>query len=282
MDLTDLREYQPGDDVRAIDWNVTARMDTPYIRQYAEDREVCAWFLLDMSPSVDFGTAAGERLKRTVLVDLVATLARILTRRGNRVGAIVYTDRVQGATPARGGRLQVLRLIDDLIGQPRLGRAPETDLAALLDAGRQVIKRRSLVFVMSDFISLPGWERRLDFLNRRHEVVAMRLVDPREVQLPDVGPLIMQDAETGEQLFIDASDPGFRERYADIARQQESALLESLAGCGADVLELATDDDLLDALMRFADLRRQRARAKVPLRFPTAMRRAAPMTEAAR
>ena len=260
MDLTDLREYQPGDDVRAIDWNVTARMDTPYIRQYAEDREVCAWFLLDMSPSVDFGTAAGERLKRTVLVDLVATLARILTRRGNRVGAIVYTDRVQGATPARGGRLQVLRLIDDLIGQPRLGRAPETDLAALLDAGRQIIKRRSLVFVVSDFISLPGWERRLDFLNRRHEVVAMRLVDPREVELPEVGPLIMQDAETGEQLLVDTRERGFRRRFEAAARDREAAVHAAFTRAGVDALTLSTEEDLVAAIVRMTQLRRRRRR----------------------
>ena len=136
MDLADLREYQPGDDVRYIDWNVTARMDTPYVRQYHEDREITAWFLLDLSPSVDFGTVDADRLKRTVLIDFVTTLARLLTRRGNRVGAVFYGSRVERTIPARGGRVQVLRLIQDLLGQPRLSGAPFTDLSPLLDGRR--------------------------------------------------------------------------------------------------------------------------------------------------
>ena len=168
VDFADLREYQPGDDVRYIDWNVTARMDTPYVRQYVEDREITAWFLLDLSPSMDFGTV--QSLKRSVLIDFVATLARLLTRHGNRVGAMFYGSRVERTIPARGGRLQVLRLINDLLKQPQLPRAPFTDLTPLLEAGLQGIKRRSLIFVISDFISAPGWERPLSLLNQRHEV----------------------------------------------------------------------------------------------------------------
>ncbi|MGZ6313202.1 MAG: DUF58 domain-containing protein [Candidatus Limnocylindrales bacterium] len=142
MDLADLREYQPGDDVRYIDWNVTARIDTPHVREYAEDREITAWFLLDLSPSVDFGTVDADRQKRTVLVDFVATLARLLTRRGNRVGAIFYGSQVERTIPARGGRLQVLQLVNDLLRHPRHANAPFTDLRPLLDAGRQALKRR--------------------------------------------------------------------------------------------------------------------------------------------
>src|SRR5664279_3686667 len=120
IDFADLREYQPEDDIRYIDWNVTARMDTPYTPQYVEDREITAWFLLDLSPSVDFGTLETERVKRTVLIDFVATLARVLTRHGNRVGAIFYDTQVERVVPARGGRIQVLRLVNDLLNQPRL------------------------------------------------------------------------------------------------------------------------------------------------------------------
>ena len=162
-------------------------MDTPYVREYVEDREITAWFLLDLSPSVDFGTVESERLKRSVLVDFVTTLARLLTRHGNRVGAVFYGSRVERTIPARGGRIQVLRLINDLLRQPRLPRAPFTDLAPLLEAGQHAIKRRSLVFVISDFISAPGWERPLNLLTQRHEVLAVRLFDRREVELPDVG-----------------------------------------------------------------------------------------------
>src|SRR5574342_366891 len=212
VDFADLREYQPEDDIRYIDWNVTARMNTPYIRQYVEDREITAWFLLDLSPSMDFGTV--ETLKRTVLIDFVTTLARLLTRHGNRVGAMFANggSRVERTIPARGGRIQVLRLVNDLLKQPRLPRAPFTNLTPSLAAGLHSIKRRSLVFVISDFISVPGWERPLNSLNRRHEVLAIRLWDPREVELPDIGPLLMEDAETGEQLYVDTQDRKFRQR----------------------------------------------------------------------
>jgi uncharacterized protein (DUF58 family) len=260
IDLVDLREYQPGDDVRAIDWNVTARMDTPYVREYVEDREVTAWFLLDLSPSVDFGSADSERVKRTVLIDFVATLARVLTRRGNRVGAMFYDSALERTIPARGGRDQVLRLIDDLLRQPRLVRAPFTDLAPLLDAGHSVIKRRSLIFIVSDFISVPGWDRSLSLLNRRHEVVAVRLTDPREVELPDVGTLIMEDAETGERIYVDTHDSKFRGRFAEAAARREAEIKGAFGRAGVEVLSLSTDDDLVRAIVRMATLRRRRRR----------------------
>jgi uncharacterized protein (DUF58 family) len=258
VDFADLREYQPGDDIRYIDWNVTARMDTPYVRQYMEDREITAWFLLDLSPSVDFGTVANMALKRTVLVDFVATLARLLTRHGNRVGAIFYSGRVERSIPAQGGRLQVLRLIHDLLNQPRLPRAPFTDLTPLLEAGLATIHRRSLVFVISDFISAPGWERPLNLLNRRHEVLAVRLWDPREVELPDIGWVLMEDAETGEQLYVDTHDRKFRQRFAQAAQEREIALKAAFNRAGVDALELGTDEDLVRAIVRFAALRKQR------------------------
>jgi uncharacterized protein (DUF58 family) len=260
VDLADLREYQPGDDVRYIDWNVTARMDTPYVRQYTEDREITAWFLLDLSPSVDFGNVETERLKRSVLIDFVTTLARLLTRRGNRVGAVFYGSRVECTIPARGGRLQVLHLINDLLRQPQLASAPFTDLSPLLDAARSAIKRRSLVFVISDFISAPGWERPLNFLNRRHEVFAVRLVDGREIELPDVGPLMMQDAETGEQLYVDTHDKRFRRRFAELGREREAAINAAFTRSGVEALSLSTDEDIVTAIVRMATLRRRRRR----------------------
>jgi uncharacterized protein (DUF58 family) len=256
IDFADLREYQPEDDIRYIDWNVTARMNTPYIRQYVEDREITAWFLLDLSPSVDFGTQQTQ--KRTVLVDFVATLARLLTRHGNRVGAIFYGSRIERTIPARGGRTHVLRLVNDLIKQPRLTRASFTDLAPLIEGGLHVIKRRSLVFIISDFISAPGWERPLSLLNRRHEVLAIRLYDPREMELPDVGLVIMEDAETGEQLYVDTHDKRFRLRFQEAAHQREAALTEAFKHAGVDVLSLSTEEDMVRAIVRFATLRQQR------------------------
>jgi uncharacterized protein (DUF58 family) len=260
VDFADLREYQPGDDIRYIDWNVTARMNTPYVRQYVEDREITAWFLLDLSPSVDFGTT--QNLKRTVLIDFVTTLARLLTRHGNRVGAMFASggSRIERTIPARGGRIQVLRLVNDLLKQPRLPRAPFTNLTPLFEGGLHAIKRRSLVFIVSDFISAPGWERPLNLLNQRHEVLAVRVWDPREVELPDVGPIIMEDAETGDQLYVDTHDKKFRARFEEAARRHEAALNAAFKHAGVDVLSLSTEEDLVRAIVRFATLRQQRRR----------------------
>src|SRR5258705_7225386 len=212
LDLADIREYAFGDDVRHIDWNVTARLDTPYVREYLEDREINAHFLLDLSPSVDFGTV--DRRKRDLLIDFTGLLARLLTRHGNRVGATLYGSRVERSIPARGGRVQVLRILNELEKRPRLESSPLTSLSDLLDSGMRGLKRRSLVFVVSDFFSAAGWEERLERIARRHETLAVRLADPREDELPDIGTVILTDSETGEQLRVNTGDPRFRERFA--------------------------------------------------------------------
>ncbi len=256
LDLADLREYQVEDDIRYIDWNVTARMNTPYVRQYIEDREISAWFLLDLSPSMDFGTV--QSLKRSVLIDFVGVLSRLLTRHGNRVGAILYTNRVERTIPARGGRVQVLRLVNDLLKQPRLPKSPFTDLKPLLESGLNMIKRRSLVFIISDFISAPGWERPLSLLNQRHEVLAVRLWDPREVELPDIGLIVMEDAETGEQLYVDTGDKKFRARFQEAAQRREQELNAIFRRAGVDVLPLSTEEDLVRSIVRFSMQRQSR------------------------
>lgn len=259
LELADLREYQFSDDIRYIDWNVTARMQTPYVRQYVEDREVTAWFLLDLSPSVDFGTV--QTLKRNLLIDFVTVLARLLTRHGNRVGAILYTDKVEGVIPAQGGKPHVLRLVNDLLKQPQLKRAPLTDLTGLLEAALRTFRRRSLVFIISDFISAPGWDKPLGMLAQRHEVLAIRLYDPLEMELPDIGTLILEDAETGEQLYIDTHDRHFRKRFVEAARRREYELKVAFGRVGVDVLALSTEDDLANEIVRFAMLRKQQKKA---------------------
>lgn len=256
LDLADLREYQYHDDVRHIDWNVTARLDTPYVREYNEDREINAWFLLDLSPSVDFGSGAVR--KRSVATDFVAVLARLLTRHGNRVGALLYGDKVDTVIPARSGRRHVLHLMNRITSRPELARSSGTRLEELLHSGFQIVKRRSLLFVVSDFISAPGWTKPLSLLARRHEVIAVRLYDPLEMELPDIGLFVMQDAETGEQLFIDSHDRGFRKRFAELARRRETELRGAFREAGVDALELSTDDELSDAILRFAELRKRR------------------------
>jgi uncharacterized protein (DUF58 family) len=257
LDLADLREYQYHDDVRYIDWNVTARLQTPYVREYNEDREIIAWFLLDLSPSVDFGS---QVRKRSVSAEFVTVLARLLTRHGNRVGALFYGDRVDTVVPARSGRAHVLRLLHTMRARPPAAKSEGTRLQDLLHTAAQVMRRRSLVFLVSDFISSPGWSAPLAQLAQRHEIIAVRLYDPLERELPDLGLLVMQDAETGEQVFVDTHDRGFRRRFAAAAERRERELREAFAAAGVDALELSTDDDLAHAILRFADLRNRRQR----------------------
>lgn len=268
VDFADLREYQPEDDIRYIDWNVTARMDTPYVRQYMEDREITAWFLVDLSPSMDFGTTVTD--KRAVMIDMVAVLSRLLTRHGNRVGAVLYngqayegaSKRLERIIPAKGGRNQVLVLINELLKQPRLERAPFTDLKAMLEGSLHTIRKRSLIFVVSDFISNPGWERSLSLLKHRNEVIAVRVWDPREAELPDMGPVWMEDAETGEQVYVDTHDPHFRARFEDITRQREAGLNAAFRHAGVEPWSLSTGEDLVRAIVRFASVRKQFHRAR--------------------
>ena len=261
LDLADLREYQYHDDVRHIDWNVTARLQVPYVREYVEDREVSAWFLLDLSASVDFGSSV--KRKRAVSLDFVTVLARLLTRHGNRIGAILYGDKVDTVIPARGGRRQVLDLVHRLQKRPETARSTGTKLADLVTHALSIVPRRSLMFVVSDFISEPGWAKPLGHLAKRHEVVAVRLYDPLERMLPDLGMVIVEDSETGEQLFVDTHDRGFRKRFAAAAERRENEIRDALVTAGVDALELATDDDIAGAIMRFADLRKRRSQLAV-------------------
>ena len=263
MDFADLHEYQAQDDVRYIDWNVTARMQVPYVREFQEDREVAAWFLADLSGSLDFGSQAVR--KRMLAAELVAVIARLLTRRGNRVGAVLYRGTglaAESAIPARAGRMQVLHMLDRMIRPPAArggARTHDTDLGELLARAQHAIKRRSAIFLVSDFVSRPGWERPLGLLARRHEIVAVRLCDPLERELPDLGMVVMQDAETGEQLFVDTHDKGFRRRFAKVAAEREAALREALASAGVDCLELSTHEPIDGALLRFSRMRKQRS-----------------------
>jgi uncharacterized protein (DUF58 family) len=255
LDLADLREYQYYDDVRYIDWNVTARLMTPYVRVYNEDREVTAWFLLDLSPSVDFGSNVK---KRSVATELVTVLARLLTRHGNRVGALFYGDKVDTVIPARSGRRHALHILHRMLSRPKPTRSSATNLRDLLQTAFRVMQRRSVVFVVSDFISTPGWAEPLAHLAQRHEIVAVRLYDPLEMELPDLGLIMMQDAETGDQLFVDTHDRTFRKRFAALAEHREQDLRSAFNHAGVDALELSTSDDLVDAILRFADLRKRR------------------------
>jgi uncharacterized protein (DUF58 family) len=263
LDLADLREYQHLDDVRHIDWNVTARTGVPHVRLFNEDRDLTAWFLVDVSKSSLFGSQGQS--KGEVAAEFVGLMARLLTRHGNRVGAIVYSQQVDRVIAPRAGRLQVLQLLEALRKPPLAvtGAPPPglTRLGDLLQAASKHIQRRSSVFVVSDFISEPGWELPLGRLSLRHDVCAVRLFDPLEMQLPNVGTVWMQDAESGEQIQVDTSDARFRARFAAAAEHAETQLRAALAGAGVDALELTTDEPLFEAMLRFMALRGRKARA---------------------
>ncbi|MEO3937211.1 DUF58 domain-containing protein [Dermatophilaceae bacterium Soc4.6] len=283
IDFTDLREYTPGDDLRHVDWNVTARMDTPYVREYVEDREVTAWLLLDHSASMGFGPV--DRQKDLVLAETATTLAHVLSRGGNRVGMMLLGDEpgvIDEVIPPGGGRRQVLRIAGALLAQRaaraaatdiratqadargRRTRAPGggTDLGALLRAGTALVRRRSLVVVVSDFISSPGWERPLAQLAQRHDVVAIRVVDPRESELPSAGMVYVEDAETGEQIFVDTCDPAFRARLLEAAAARDEELLSATRAAGVTLHRVGTDEDLVRTLVRICSLRARAATSR--------------------
>jgi uncharacterized protein (DUF58 family) len=256
LDFADLREYQYHDDVRHMDWNVTARLQIPHVREFLEDREITAWFLLDMSPSIDFQSVSVS--KRAVLAEFASLMCRFLSGKGNRAGALLFSGGVERMIPARGGRQQFLVLLDALTRYRNPKHAKGTDLKRVLADAAKVIRRRSLVFIVSDFISAPGWEKPLSQLANRHDVIAVRLTDPLEVRLPDLGLLTFQDAENGDQLFVDTHDKGFRARFAAAAQAREEELMTAFQNAGVDALELSTEDDVADAVLRFADMRRLR------------------------
>jgi uncharacterized protein (DUF58 family) len=286
VDVVDLREYQPGDDLRHIDWNVTARTATPHVRRYLEDRDVTAWLLLDRSPSMGFGPV--DRSKHVVLTEIAATVAQLLSRGGNRVGAILFDAQVDEIVPPGSGRTQVLRIISRLLDtslpgpeatppRPASRRSPwspgtwrsrssraagagrrMTALAVPLRAAQGIARRRSMVVIVSDFISEPGWERPLTQLAARHDVVALRVVDRREFDLPNVGMIYVEDAETGEQIFVDSDDPEFQRRLRAAADERQAALVAAARTAGVELFTVTTDEDLVRALARIADLRRRR------------------------
>ena len=260
IDLADLREYQHHDDVRHIDWNVTARLQVPHVRQFTEDRELRAWFLLDLSPSVDFGS---RQRKRSVSEAFVAVMASLVLRHGNRAGAVLYGSQVDTVLPARSGRRHVLHLMQMMRSRPAFtSPTPSggTRLAELMERAHTAVRQRACLFVVSDFISEEGWQAPLARLAQRHDVTAVRLFDPLEMTMPDLGLVLMQDSETGEQLFVDTGRRSFRERFAEVAARRELALRESLARAGVDTLELSTEAELGDAILRFVEARRQRSR----------------------
>ena len=268
LELADLREYQAHDDVRHIDWNVTARMQTPYVREHQEDREMTAWFLVDLSRSIDFGSSTYT--KRNIANSFVGVMGRILSKRGNRIGAMLMTGsqpQVDLILPARTGKAHLVQLMHLLLNTHPSAKSGTTDLKILLKQAKALIPRRSTIFIVSDFISTPDWEKSLGALCQSHEVIAVRLCDPLENAMQSFGLSILEDLETGEQLFVDVNDPRFQKEYLRIAQENAQNLRQTFAQTGTDCLELNTQEPITDALLRFMQLRkRQPARSPVTSR----------------
>lgn len=254
LDLAEVREYVPGDEVRRIDWNVTARTTRLHVRQYREEKELTAWLVVDLSPSMAFGTR--RVLKRQLAAEFCGAAGYVITRHGDKVGAVCFPQSY--LIPPRAGRRQVLRLLHALEHLPTPPASGRTDLGRVLRDLHGMLRRRSLVFVVSDFLSQEGWEQALRQLGYRHDVIAVQITDPAESELPDVGLLTLQDPETGQQVRVDTSDPAVRRAYRERVAQRETRLQQAFRSAGVDVLRLSTHESIVPPLVRFVTYRRRR------------------------
>jgi uncharacterized protein (DUF58 family) len=256
------RPYTPGDDVRRMDWAVTARTAVPHVRLPIADRELETWVVADLSASLDFGTALVE--KRDLALSAVAAVGFLTARVGNRIGALLLTPQGLGHVPARPGRQHLLGLLHRAAIAPRGDGGGETDLGAALATVGRLAKRRGMVVVVSDFLGRPGWEKALGQLSIRHDVLTIEIVDPRELELPSVGVLHMVDPRSGELFEVQTANPKIRERYAAAAATQRAAIAEAIRAAGSDHLQLRTDRDWLLDVVRFVAQRRERTRDIAP------------------
>jgi len=257
MEFDEVRPYLPGDEVRTIDWNVTARMGQPFVKKYVEERELTVMLVVDASGSGDF--ASEGKFKRELAAELASVLSFSATNNKDKVGLLIFTDKVELYIPPRKGRRHVLRLIRDL-----LAFEPEnngTDIKLALDSINQILKRRSIVFLVSDFMDDPQRYRKSLFMaNRKHDLIAVDLHDPLEREIPDVGMLALEDAESGELIWLDTSDPAWRERFAQRTRRFEEAKRKTLASAGVDRIAIRTDQDYARALTIFFQKRAKQIR----------------------
>jgi uncharacterized protein (DUF58 family) len=254
IEFTEVREYLPGDDIRAIDWNVTARMGHPYIKKYDEERELTIVFLVDASGSGDFGTV--KRLKSELAAELCALLAFSAIRNNDRVGLVVFTDRVEKVVPPRKGRRHVLRVVRELLYHEPEGK--ETDIAGALDYLSNVVRRHAVVFLVSDFLT-EGYERSLAVANRRYDLIAIEMSDPRERELPRLGLVEFEDPETGERVAIDTGGSRFAERFAAEVDRIEEERRRLFTKLGVDSIAISTDRPYVEPLEKFFRMRARRA-----------------------
>ena len=254
LDFEEVREYEPGDDIRSIDWNVTARMNLPYIKKYREERELNIYLAVDVSSSGWFGTA--KMNKRELAADVAALLAVTALRNNDRVGLILFADGVREFLPPRGGRHHLLHVIRELLfAEPRRSR---TEIASVADFLANITKKRNVVFVLSDFLDFD-FEAPLRALGHKHDVIALILNDPRELELPAVGMVALEDAETGRVGYVDTSAASIRETYARTARERRAQRLRTFSRMGVDRVEISTDRPYVPALLALFNARSRRS-----------------------
>jgi len=253
MEFDEVREYMPGDEIRTIDWNVTARTGTPYVKRFVEERELTVMFVVDLSASGAFGSVS--KLKNEVAAEFCSLLAFSAVKNNDKVGLIVFTDQIEMYIPPKKGTQHVLRVIRELLNfKPRQA---STDIEGALDFLGKVTKKRSVVFLVSDF-QAEGFEKPMRVIGKRHDLVAVTVVDPREVSLPNVGLVELEDAETGEIVLIDTGRAGIRKRYERLGREQSDRFRELFSSMGVDQIEVMTDRDYVPNLVRFFRMRERR------------------------
>ncbi|MBI2870307.1 MAG: DUF58 domain-containing protein [Candidatus Omnitrophica bacterium] len=255
IEFSDLREYTYGDDIRTIDWNVTARTGRPFIKKYVEERELTIMFLVDISASGDFGTVT--KPKAEIAAELCSLLALSALRSNDKVGLILFSDRVEKFVPPRKGRKHVLRVVREVLYYRPQGKG--TDIAAALRYFSDVIPRSCIVFLMSDFFD-EGYERLLKITNQKHDCIAIQILDPRERALPNVGMMELVDAETQETALVDTSDREFRNRYETYGRAREERFFSHLRGTQVDVVPISTEAGYVDPLIYFFKERERKFR----------------------
>ncbi len=249
LEYSDVREYQAGDDPRTIEWNITARSDRPYVRESLPDRGLDAWLLVDITRSLDWGTA--RCLKRQLALEFSAVVGQLLIGRGNRVGALLFDDRVRSIIPPSAGRTALLQLIARMERATETPAGGPTDLGrALAEAGR-LIRRPSMMVLISDFMTPGGWQQPLSALAIRHEVVAVWVTDPREGEIPDVGVVTFEDPESGEQILVDTGSAHLRARFQLAAEAQRGTIRADLLRARASVAEISTAAELVPQLVAF-------------------------------
>lgn len=261
-EIGDTRLYVSGDDVRRIDWNVTARTRDPHVRETIAERELATWLVLDLTASLDFGTASCT--KRDLAFNAASAAALLTARGGNRLGAFLLTGDGLVTMPARAGRAHARAVLHRALAAPRVDGGGPTDLGEALRRLAAPAHRRGLAVVVSDFLVAAEWERAMGLVARRHEVLAVEVIDPRELELPDVGLLVVTDPETGRQREVDTSAKGFPERYARAAAEHRAANASALRRVGAEHLVLRTDGDWLVDLARFLSHPARRTRRAHP------------------